>query len=93
MQQKINSIMVLGVEMIPQSEIGKVIGTSSQSTVSEWLARADITGVAIKKTKYYSVKAIRDYLRYGKTEVRAMIDLIKEIKILQSKLKKGEQKN
>ena len=78
---------ILGVEMIDQTEVGELIGTTNRSTVSQWLARADIDGTAIKGTKYYSVEQIKDYLRYGKVEIRKAVELLREIQLL----KKGEK--
>lgn len=83
-------IKVLGIEMITQEEIGKLIGTNCKGTISEWLARADITGTAIKKKRYYSVEQIKDYLRYGKIDNRRIIELMREVEILIQKRKKGE---
>lgn len=80
------SIKILGVEMISQAEVGKLIGTSTKSTICKWLARANLTGVAIKKTRYYSVESIKDVLTYGKLETKQALELLREIK----KLKKGE---
>ena len=54
---------ILGVQMITQNEVGELIGMTNRSTISEWLARADISGTTINKTKYYSVEQIKDYLR------------------------------
>jgi hypothetical protein len=78
-------IKVLGVEMVTQEEVGKIIGTDCRGTISEWLARADISGTAIKKKKYYSVEQIKDYLRYGKVEVRKIVELMREIQLLRGK--------
>lgn len=78
---------ILGIQMITQNEVGELIGTTNRSTVSQWLARADIDGTAIKGTKYYSVEQIKDYLRYGKLEIRKAVELLREIQLL----KKGEK--
>ena len=78
---------ILGVELITQKEVGELIGTKSRSTISEWLARAEIDGTSIKGQKYYSVEQIRDYLRYGKIDTRKVIELVREIQ----RLKKGEK--
>ena len=78
---------ILGIQMITQNEVGELIGTTNRSTVSQWLARADIDGTAIKGTKYYSVEQIKDYLRYGKVEIRKAVELLREIQLL----KKGEK--
>ena len=78
---------ILGIQMITQTEVGELIGTTNRSTVSQWLARADIDGTAIKGTKYYSVEQIKDYLRYGKLEIRKAVELLREIQLL----KKGEK--
>ena len=78
---------ILGIQMITQNEVGELIGTANRSTVSQWLARADIDGTAIKGTKYYSVEQIKDYLRYGKLEIRKAVELLREIQLL----KKGEK--
>ena len=77
---------ILGIQMITQNEVGELIGTTNRSTVSQWLARADIDGTAIKGTKYYSVEQIKDYLRYGKTEIRKAVEILREI----STLKRGK---
>lgn len=74
--------VVLGVEMITQVEVGEIIGNKNRSVISEWLARADISGTVFNKTKYYSKEQIKDYLRYGKVETRQIVELIREIKIL-----------
>ena len=78
---------ILGIQMITQNEVGELIGMTNRSTVSQWLARADIDGTAIKGTKYYSVEQIKDYLRYGKVEIRKAVELLREIQLL----KKGEK--
>ena len=78
---------ILGIQMITQKEVGELIGTKSRSTISEWLARAEIDGTSIKGQKYYFVEQIRDYLRYGKTEIRKAVEILREI----STLKKGEK--
>ena len=78
---------ILGIQMITQNEVGELIGMTNRSTVSQWLARADIDGTAIKGTKYYSVEQIKDYLRYGKLEIRKAVELLREIQLL----KKGEK--
>ncbi len=80
--------VILGVEMLTQIEVGELIGSKSRSTISEWLARADISGTTINKTKYYSKKQIRDYLRYGKIEIRQALDILRQIKI---SVRKGEK--
>lgn len=72
--------VVLGVEMITQVEVGEIIGNKNRSVISEWLARADISGTVFNKTKYYSKEQIKDYLRYGKVETRQIVELIREIK-------------
>ena len=77
---------ILGVELITQKEVGELIGTKSRSTISEWLARAEIDGTSIKGQKYYTVEQIRDYLRYGKTEIRKAVEILREI----STLKRGK---
>ncbi|MBO7716239.1 MAG: hypothetical protein J6S85_21925 [Methanobrevibacter sp.] len=77
---------ILGIQMITQKEVGELIGTKSRSTISEWLARAEIDGTSIKGQKYYSVEQIRDYLRYGKTEIRKAVEILREI----STLKRGK---
>ena len=81
------AINILGVELITQAEVGKLIGIKAKSTICEWLARAGIEGTPINKTKYYSTDLIRDYLRYGKTEIRKAVEILREI----STLKKGEK--
>ena len=73
---------ILGIQMITQNEVGELIGTTNRSTVSQWLARADIDGTAIKGTKYYSVEQIKDYLRYGKVEIRKAVELMREVQLL-----------
>lgn len=73
---------ILGIQMITQNEVGELIGTKSRSTISEWLARADISGTTINKTKYYSVEQIKDYLRYGKLEIRKAVELMREVQLL-----------
>ena len=73
---------ILGVEMITQEEVGKIIGTNCRGTVSEWLEQADISGTAINKKKYYSVEQIKDYLRYGKVEIRKIVELMREVQLL-----------
>lgn len=78
---------ILGVELITQKEVGELIGTKSRSTISEWLARAEIDGTSIKGQKYYSVEQIKDYLRYGKVEIRKAIEVLRELQ----RLKKGEK--
>ena len=79
-------INVLGVEMITQKEVGKIIGIKSKSTICEWLARAGIEGTYINRKKYFSVEQIRDYLRYGKVEIRKAVEILREI----STLKRGK---
>lgn len=78
---------ILGIQMITQKEVGELIGTKSRSTISEWLARAGIEGTYINRKKYFSVEQIRDYLRYGKVEIRKAVEILREI----STLKKGEK--
>ena len=78
---------ILGIEMITLEEVGKHIDTTSKATVCEWLARAGIEGTYINRKKYFSVEQIRDYLRYGKVEIRKAIELLREIQ----RLKKGEK--
>lgn len=73
---------ILGIEMITQKEVGELIGIKSKATVCQWLARADLDGVAIHKTRYYSVEQIKDYLRYGKIEIRKAVELMREIQLL-----------
>ena len=86
-------INVLGVEMITQKEVGKIIGIKSKSTICEWLARAGIEGTPINKTRYYSTDLIRDYLRYGKVEIRQAVEILRQIKTFKGKEKWQEQKN
>lgn len=74
--------VILGIEMITQVEVGELIGTKSRSTISAWLSRADISGVAINGTNYYSVEQIKDYLRYGKLEIRKAVELMREVQLL-----------
>ena len=81
------AIKILGVEMISQAEVGELIGIKAKSTVCEWLARAGIEGTPINKTKYYSTDLIRDYLRYGKLEVRQAVEILRQIKTF-----KGEKR-
>lgn len=76
-----NSITVLGVEMLSQAEVGKLLGIKASSTVSDWLARAGIAGITIKGRKYFSSDLIKDYLRYGKLELRQAVEILREIKI------------
>ena len=78
---------ILGIEMITLEEVGKHIDTTSKATVCEWLARAGIEGTYINRKKYFSVEQIRDYLRYGKAEIRKVVELMREIQ----QLKKGEK--
>jgi hypothetical protein len=78
---------ILGIQMITQKEVGELIGVKAKSTICEWLARAEIDGVAINKTRYYSVEQIKDYLRYGKTDIRKAVEILREISLL----KKGEK--
>lgn len=85
-------MLVLGIEMVTQAEVGKIIGTNSQATVSEWLAKAGLAGIPLKKKKYYSVEAIKDYLRYGKVELRQAIELLREAKMLNLKRRKENEK-
>lgn len=80
------AIEILGVKLISQQEVGKLIGTKTKSTVCKWLARANLTGIPIKKQRYYSETAIKDVLTYGKLETRQALELLREIK----KLNKGE---
>ena len=81
---------ILGVEMIDQAEVGKIIGTKSRSTISEWLARAGLSGVSIKSKKWYSVELMRDFFRYEKVEIRKAVELLREIQI---QLKKEKSQN
>jgi hypothetical protein len=81
------AIKILGVEMISQAEVGELIGIKAKSTVCEWLARAGIEGTPINKTRYYSTDLIRDYLRYGKLEVRQAVEILRQIKTF-----KGEKR-
>lgn len=74
------AINILGVELITQAEVGKLIGIKAKSTICEWLARAGIEGTPINKTKYYSTDLIRDYLRYGKIEIRQAVEILRQIK-------------
>ena len=74
------AINILGVELITQAEVGKLIGIKAKSTICEWLARAGIEGTPINKTKYYSTDLIRDYLRYGKVEIRQAVEILRQIK-------------
>lgn len=76
---------ILGIEMITQAEVGKIIGTSTKSTICKWLARAGIEGTPIKKTRYYSTEQIKDYLRYGKVDIRQAIEILREIKTMQKR--------
>lgn len=78
---------ILGVELITQEEVGNIIGIKAKSTICEWLARAEIDGTSINGKRFYSVEQIRDYLRYGKTDIRKAIEILREI----SMLKKGEK--
>ena len=78
---------ILGIEMITLEEVGKLIDTTSKATVCEWLARANIDGTYINRKKYFSVEQIKDYLRYGKVEIRKAVELLREIQLL----KKGEK--
>lgn len=80
-------INILGVEMITQKEVGKLIGTSTKSTICKWLARAGIEGTPIKKTRYYSTDLIRDYLRYGKVDIRQAVEILRQIKTFKGKEK------
>lgn len=77
---------ILGIEMITLEEVGKHINTTSKATTCEWLARAGIEGTYINRKKYFSVEQIRDYLRYGKVEIRKAVEILREI----STLKRGE---
>ena len=77
---------ILGIEMITLEEVGKLIDTTSKATVCEWLARANIDGTYINRKKYFSVEQIRDYLRYGKVEIRKAVEILREI----STLKRGK---
>ena len=81
------AINILGVELITQAEVGKLIGIKAKSTICEWLARAGIEGTPINKTKYYSTDLIRDYLRYGKIEIRQAVEILRKIKTF-----KGEKR-
>lgn len=81
------AINILGVEMISQAEVGKLLGIKAKSTICEWLARAGIEGTPINKTKYYSTDLIRDYLRYGKVEIRQAVEILRQIKTF-----KGEKR-
>lgn len=74
------AINILGVELITQAEVGKLIGIKAKSTICEWLARAEIDGTSINKKKYYSTDLIRDYLRYGKIEIRQAVEILRQIK-------------
>ena len=78
---------ILGIEMITLEEVGKHIDTTSKATVCEWLARAGIEGTYINRKKYFSVEQIKDYLRYGKVEIRKIVELMREVQ----QLKKGEK--
>ena len=73
---------ILGVKMIDQTEVGKLIGTKSRSTISEWLARAGLEGISIRNRKWYAEDLIRDFLRYERVETRQAIELLREIKIM-----------
>lgn len=77
---------ILGVELITLEEVGKLIDTTSKATTCEWLARAGIEGTYINRKKHFSVEQIKDYLRYGKVEIRKAIELLREIQRL-----KGEK--
>ena len=79
---------ILGVELITQKEVGKLIGMNTKSTICKWLARAGIEGTPINKTRYYSTDLIRDYLRYGKVEIRQAIEILRQIKTLKEKERK-----
>ena len=81
------AINILGVEMISQAEVGKLLGIKAKSTICEWLARAGIEGTPINKTRYYSTESIRDYLRYGKVEIRQAVEILRQIKTF-----KGEKR-
>jgi len=83
-------IVIQGIEMIGQQSVGILLGTKSRSTVSEWLARAGLEGTSINNKKYYSIKSIQDYLRYGKIDTRQIVELIREVKILNYKKNKGD---
>ena len=78
---------ILGVKMIDQTEVGKLIGTKSRSTISEWLARAGLEGISIRNRKWYAEELIKDFLRYEKVELRQAIELLREIKIMAQKKK------
>ncbi len=75
-------IVIQGIQMICQESIGILLGTKSRSTVSEWLARAGLSGISINNKKYYSIDIIKDYLRYENVDIRAAIELLREIKIM-----------
>ena len=77
---------ILGVELITLEEVGKLIDTNSKATTCEWLARAGIEGTYINRKKHFSVEQIKDYLRYGKVEIRKIVELMREVQQL-----KGEK--
>ncbi len=83
-------IVIQGIEMIGQQSVGILLGTKSRSTVSEWLSRAGLEGTSINNKKYYSIKSIQDYLRYGKIDIRQIVELSREVKILNYKKNKGD---
>lgn len=88
---------ILGIKMIDQIEVGKIIEKAtgekiSRGAVCEWLARAGLDGISFKRTKYYSVDLIKDFLRYEKVELRQAIEIVREIKIMTQKKKEKMQK-
>ena len=85
-------MIIQGVEMIGQKSVGVLLGTKSSATVSEWLTKAGLTGISINNRKYYSTKLITDYLTYQNVELREAVELLRQIKIMQQKVKKGENK-
>ena len=74
---------LFGVEMISAEEIGKELN-KCKSDVSKFIAKANLTAVAINKTRYYSKKAVINYLKYGKVEAR-VLDILKKVVALEKR--------
>lgn len=83
-------LVIQGIELIGQKTVGILLGTKSKATVSEWLARAGLSGISINNRKYYSIKLITEYLTYERVEIRQALEILQEIKILNKSKKQGE---
>lgn len=83
-------LVIQGVELIGQESVGKLLNTKCRATISEWLARAGLSGISINNRKYYSINLIKEYLTYEKVEIREALELLREIKVFSMKRKQGE---